>query len=157
MNINFGKYEGPPILKKLIELQNVLGDPEQFYLGFNFYLSLENFRYFNTPSDVVVFGNIGVDGIHYGFLTDFGSVNNLEVAPIVCVNPMDFERPIHIVAKNLSEFLRVNMTDSELFYNQFDSEENYLLAKEQWREEANSSPYQPTENEKFLRKRVSNF
>lgn len=157
MGSNFGKYDVPPTLQRLIDLQNDLGDPEQFYLGLNFYLSLENFRYFNTPSDVVVFGNIGLDGVHYGFLTDYGSVTNLEVAPIVCVCPMDFERPTRVVARNLSEFLRVNLTDGELFYNQFGSEENYLLAKDQWVTEAANSPYQASEDEKLVRERVTKF
>ncbi|MBS4218371.1 hypothetical protein KHA96_08610 [Bacillus sp. FJAT-49711] len=157
MNSNFGKYDIPPTLQKLIDLQTILSDREQFYHGFNFYLSLGNFRYFNTPSDVIVFGNIGVDGIHYGILTDYGSVNELEAAPIVCVSPMDFDRPIRLVANNLCEFLRINMKDSELFYNQFESEEKYLKVKEQWREEAENSPYQPTEYEEFVKQRVSNF
>lgn len=157
MDINFGKYEVPPTLQRLIDLQNVLGDPEQFYLGLNFYLSLENFRYFNTPSDVVVFGNIGIDGVHYGFLTDYGSVTDLEESPIVCVCPMDFEGPTRIVANNLREFLRINMTDGELFYNQFDSEEKYIVAKEKWVEEAANSPYQPSENDKLVRDRVTKF
>lgn len=157
MDNNFGKYDVPRTLQKLIDLQNILGDPEQFYLGLNFYLSLENFRYFNTPSDLVIFGKIGVDGVHYGFLTDFGNVTDLEVAPIVCVCPMDFDRPTRIIAKNLCEFLRVNLTDSELFYNQFDSQENYLVAKEQWVAEAANSPYQPSENEKSVRERVIKF
>jgi hypothetical protein len=154
---NFGKYDVPPTLQRLIDLQNVLGDTEQFYLVLNFYLSLENFRYFNTPSDVVVFGNIGVDGVHYGFLTDYGSVTDLEIAPIVCVCPMDFEHPTRIVAKNLCEFLRVNLTDGELFYNQFNSEENYLVARDQWVAVAANSPYQPFENEKLVRERVTKF
>ncbi|MCM3164294.1 hypothetical protein [Metabacillus litoralis] len=157
MSNNFGKYYVPPTLQKLIELQNELGDPEQFYLGLNFYLSLENYRYYNTPSDVVVFGNNGLDGVHYGFLTDYGSVTDLEVAPIVCVCPMDFERPTRVVARNLCEFLRVNLNDSELFYNQFDSEEHYLVAKDQWASEAANSPYQPSEDEKQVRKRVTKF
>lgn len=157
MGSNFGKYDVPPTLQRLIDLQNILGDPEQFYLGLNFYLSLEDFRYFNTPSDVVVFGNIGVDGIHYGFLTDYGSLTDLEVAPVVCVSPMDFERPTRIVAKNLCEFLRVNLTDGELFYNQFDSEENYLITRDQWGAEADNSPYQPSENEKLVREREKSF
>jgi hypothetical protein len=157
MGNNFGKYDVPPTLQRLIDVQNDLGDQEQFYLGLNFYLSLENFRYFNTPSDVVVFGNIGLDGVHYGFLTDYGSVTNLEVAPIVCVCPMDFERPTRVVAKNLCEFLRVNLTDGELFYNQFDSEENYLVANDQWVTEAANSPYQPSEDEKLVRERVTKF
>lgn len=80
MGSNFGKYDRPPTLQRLMDLQDVLEDPEHFYLGLNFYLSLEGFRYFNTPSDVVVFGNIGMNGIHYGFLTDFSSVTDLETA-----------------------------------------------------------------------------
>lgn len=157
MNSNFGKYNVPPTLQKLMELQYSLSDPEQFYLGLNFYLSLENFRYFNTPSDVVVFGNIGVDGIHYGFLTDYGSKTNLEVAPIVCVIPMDFERPTRIVANNLQEFLRVNMTDGALFFNQFSNEEKYLATKEQWAIEAVNSPYQPSENENIVREKINSY
>ncbi|MGG0669377.1 hypothetical protein ABE073_12675 [Lederbergia citrisecunda] len=157
MGSNFGKYDRPPTLQRLIDLQNVLGDDEQFYLGLKFYLSLEDFRYFNTPSDVVIFGNVGMDGIHYGFLTDFSSVADLEAAPIVCVCPMDFERPTRIVAKNLCEFLRINLTDGELFYNQFESEGKYLDAKNQWITEAANSPYQPSETEKLVRERVTNF
>ncbi|RTQ92918.1 hypothetical protein [Lysinibacillus telephonicus] len=153
MGSNFGKYDVPPTLQRLIDLQNVLGDSEKFYLGLNFYLSLENFRYFNTPSDVVVFGNIGLDGVHYGFLTDFGTVTDLEVAPIVCVSPMNFDRPTRIVANNLCEFLRINLTDGELFYNQFDSEESYLVAKNQWIAETD----QPSGYEKLVRERATKF
>lgn len=154
---NFGKYVIPPTLQRLIDLRNILEEDEQFYRGLNFYLSLKNFRYSNTPSDVVVFGNIGMDGIHYGFLTDFGSVTDLEVAPIVCVSPMDFGCPTRIVAQNLCEFLRVNLTDGELFYNQFESEETYLEAKNQWITEAANSPFQPSETEKLFRKKATNF
>lgn len=157
MRTNFGKYTVPPTLQKLIDLQKEIGDTEHFYFGLNFYLSLEDFRYFNTPVDVVVFGNIGVDGVHYGFLTDFGSVNDLEVATVVCVCPMDFDRPTRIVANNLREFLRVNLTDSELFYNTFKNEENYLDARKQWVEENANSPYQPTEDDKLIRKKLQGW
>lgn len=154
---NFGNYAIPPTLQRLIDLQTVLEDDEQFYHGLNFYLSLEDFRYFNTPSDVVVFGRIGMDGIHYGFLTDFSSVADLEVAPIVCVSPMDFERPTRIVAKNLCDFLKVNLTDGGLFYNQFESEETYLEAKNKWITEAVNFPFQPSENEILIREKVTNL
>ncbi|MCI3919177.1 hypothetical protein MO973_02885 [Paenibacillus sp. TRM 82003] len=154
MRTNFGKYVVPPTLQKLIDIQKDMGDTGHFYLGFDFFLSLEDFRYFNTPADVVVFGNIGVDGVHYGFLTDFGSVSDLEEATVVCVSPMDFDRPTRIVAKNLREFLRVNLTDSELFYNTFESEEDYLNARKQWVEENANSPYQPTEEDKRIRKEM---
>ncbi|MEK4425662.1 hypothetical protein [Solibacillus sp. FSL K6-1523] len=154
MRVNFGKYDIPSTLQTLIDLANELGDDEQFYLCHNFYLSLENFRYFNTPSDVVVFGNIGMDGIHYGFLTDYGSVTELDVAPIVCVSPMDFDRPTRVVANNLREFLQVNLTDSGLFYNHFDCEEDYVAAKNQWSAE---NVYQPSENEKLMRVHATKY
>ncbi|MGE7219245.1 hypothetical protein ACQKJC_22440 [Priestia koreensis] len=50
MKQNFGKYDVPPNLQVLIELGKMLDDKEHFYYRFNFYLSLTNFRYFNTPS-----------------------------------------------------------------------------------------------------------
>lgn len=73
------------------------------------------------------------------------------------MSPMEFERPTRIVAKNLCEFLRVNLTDGELFYNQFESEGKYLDAKNQWMTEAANSPFQPSETEKLVRERVTNF
>jgi len=158
MNTNFGKYEVPATLQRLVELEKLLSDPEQFYLGLHFYLSLENdIRYFNTPSDVVVFGNIGVDGVHYGFLTDYGLVMNLEKAPIVCVCPVDFDRPVRIIAQSLSEFLRLNVSNSELFYNEFNSEGAYLAAREQWEEEEAHSFYHQTKNETLTQERVENY
>src|SRR5690606_20600257 len=102
-----------------------LENHETFYDAFHFYLTLSDFRYFNTPCDVVVFGHIGADGIHYGFLTDFGTVSNLEEAPIVCVSAMDSDQPTRIIAKNILEFLKLNRTDAGLFYNNFANEESY--------------------------------
>lgn len=154
MNVNFGKYDIPPTLQRVMLLQEELDDQGHFYLGMNFYLSLDNFRYFNTPSDVVVFGNSGCDGIHYGFLTDYGSVDNLETAPIVCVSPMDFDRPTRIVANNLAEFLRVNGSDSALFYNEFESEKDYIMARQQWDEESENSLYPPSENDKLVQENI---
>lgn len=131
MKTNFGKYEVPKTLQTLMNLEKELEDREQFFDGLGFYLSLTNFRYFNTPCDVVVFGNIGADGIHYGFLTDYGSLSNLEEAPIVCVSPMDFDQPTRLIANNIREFLRANMTDAPLFYNYFATEERYNAFKQQ--------------------------
>lgn len=155
MGTHFGKYDIPPTLQKLIQLQESLQDAEQFFTGFHFYLSLNGFRYFNTPCDVIEFGNIGADGIHYGFLTDYGTVTDLEAAPIVCVSPMNFDRPSRVVANNLSEFLNVNLNDGALFYNDFESEESYLLQKRQWAEQALNSPYQPTDIERITRERIT--
>lgn len=157
MRSNFGKYDVPPTLQTLIELEKSIRDSEQFYYGLKFYITLDDdYRYFNTPCDVVVFGNIGVDGIHYGFLTDYSTAINLEVAPIVCVSPMDFDRPTRIVAKNIREFLRVNLTDGELFYNTFNSEADYLATRQKWDEEEANSPYQPSESDRKVRSEIIN-
>ena len=69
------------------------------------------------------------DGIHYGFLTDYSAVADLEEAPIVCVCPMDFEQTTRIIANTLREFLRINCTDDLLFYNDFTNKERYLAFK----------------------------
>lgn len=153
MNNNFGKYGIPPTLQILLDIKNRVGY-ESFDRALHFDTSLGNFRYFNTPMDVVIFGTIGVDGIHYGFLTDFGQCDKLEDAPIVCVSPMDFECPTRIIANNLREFLALNWDDSALFYNYFESEEDYLNSKKRWAEECSRSPYQPTEAEKQTEKEI---
>ncbi|MGG2081378.1 hypothetical protein [Lysinibacillus pakistanensis] len=66
---------------------------------------------------------------------------------------MDFERPTRIVANNLREFLRVNMTDSELFYNQFESEVDYFSIKKRWSEEEGT--FQLSENDKLVQENVT--
>lgn len=152
MDCNFGKYTIPPTLQTLIDLEKELGGCERFYDGLHFYLSLSNLRYFNTPSDVIVFGNLGVDGIHYGFLTDYGSVSTLEEAPIVCVCPMDFDHPIRLIAKNLREFLRIHWTDEPLLYNDFTDKAHYLAWKEQW-----AVDYALDTQQLLLRARIESF
>jgi len=96
---------------------------------------------------VIVFGNTGMDGIHYGFLTDYGQVESLEEAPIVCVSPMDFDTPVRIAAANIRDFLSIDQADRPLFYNHFSSESHYLETKRGWAEEAANSPYQKSEEE----------
>lgn len=125
-------YSVPRTLQLLIDLELKLGDPELFYKGLHFYLSPADFRYDATPPDVIVFGHIGVDGIHYGFSTADGLISDLEEAPIVCVCPMDFNQPTRLIAENLRAFLRVNQTDEALFYNEFTNEDSYIAFKKQY-------------------------
>lgn len=153
MNINFGKYGVPPSLQKLLELHNVLDENEDIYDGLKFYPSLDlKNKYDITPYDVVVFGRLGSDGIHFGFLTDFGTVDSLEEALIVCMVPGN-ERPVRIVAKNLDDFLTINMTDQGLFYGEYESEKDYLTIKEEWESES----YEPSEDEKAVEEKVKKF
>lgn len=142
---NFGKYAVPDALQALAEIDRSLkAEGGNLDDGLFFYLvHEEEFRYFNTPCDVVVFGNIGADGIHYGLLTDFGTVATLDEAPVVCVSPMSFDKPVKIIAENLEHFLSLNMNDSGLFYNHFRSEEDYA----RFLGEQDESPYRQNEEE----------
>ncbi|MUT64675.1 hypothetical protein [Paenibacillus sp. NEAU-GSW1] len=124
---NYGKYEASPTLQSLIELYGELekeGYNADNALGF--YPSTDQLGYFNTPLDVIPFGWTGMDGDHYGFLTEFGTVSNLEEAPIVMVSPMSFDQPAFVVANNIREFLRIVMLDSSLLVAEYDNEEQYL-------------------------------
>gem|GEM_PF-84613 len=58
-----------------------------------------------TPIDSVKFCTTGGDGCHFAFLTDFGTRQDLENAPIVFVDPMDFAECVRLVANNLKDLL----------------------------------------------------
>lgn len=110
IKLNYGKYAIPKKLNQIIELQQHLNDTGQLKYGdiLGYYFSYENIdaRYLNTPLDVIPFARPGTDGIHFGFLTDFGQVEDLHDAYIVRVSPMDFDAPVHIVARNIEDFIR---------------------------------------------------
>ncbi|WP_078555747.1 hypothetical protein [Bacillus alkalicellulosilyticus] len=129
--IYYGKYvDYPPSLRMLMEVEEELKD-SLYSLDTILLLEEKPFVYPITPYDVITFASAGVDGIHFGFLTDFGQVDNLEEAYIVCVSPMNFDHPIKIVARNIKEFLRLLITmgyESSLIenINNYSSEKEYL-------------------------------
>ena len=106
---NYGKYEVPQQLIQLIELEDELNEkgllPYGDLMGLYFSLEPVQHRYLNTPVDVIPFAHSGADGIHFGFLTDFGEAPNLDEVYIVRVTPMDFDEPVKIMARNLSGFI----------------------------------------------------
>jgi hypothetical protein len=109
--LNYGKYEIPKTLVNAINLQSELNSEGLTQFGdlgglFFSYEKIDT-RYLNTPLDVIQFARTGSDGVHFGFLTDFGQVNDLENAYIVRVSPMDSDDPVQIVARNLRDFLRL--------------------------------------------------
>ncbi len=71
---------------------------------------MDFYAYDVTPFDVITFASTGCDGIHFGFLTDFGTVSDLESAYIVCVSPMDFGSHLKVIARNFQEFLSLVCT-----------------------------------------------
>ena len=111
IKLNYGKYAIPEKLYKIIELQKHLHEEGLLDHGdlLGYYFSLEGLdsRYLNTPLDVISFATPGSDGIAYGFLTDFGQVEDLEKACILRVSPMDFDEPVKIIARNIDDFMRI--------------------------------------------------
>ncbi|WP_075619649.1 hypothetical protein [Paenisporosarcina indica] len=111
LKLNYGKYFIPEKLVKVIDLQAQLNKQGLLDYGdlLGLYFSYDGLdsRYLNTPLDVISFARPGVDGIHYGFLTDFGQVKDLDNAYIVRVSPMDFDAPVKIVARNIYDFMRI--------------------------------------------------
>jgi hypothetical protein len=59
--------------------------------------------YSATPLNALVFGRMGVDGVHYAILTENGHVQ--EDSPVVTVSPMDFESSLYVTAKDFGDYL----------------------------------------------------
>ncbi|WP_423408240.1 hypothetical protein AABM38_21745 [Heyndrickxia sp. MSNUG] len=95
--INYGKYSVSEDLQQLFDLQADLAKKDLLPYGdlLGYYFSLDDIRYLNTPLDLLSFARPGGDGIHYGFLTDFGLVKALEEAYIVRVSPMDIDDSVN--------------------------------------------------------------
>lgn len=154
--VNFGKYEVPPTLKALIDVEAELAkEGRELWNVIGFYPSLGHSGYFNSPVDVVTFGWTGGDGEHYGFLTDFGSAVNLEEAQIVMVSPMNFDQPAVVVANNIREFMRIVMKDSSLLYMGYENEQEYLASeREMWEELEREHGIKETEEDRLEKQAV---
>jgi hypothetical protein len=100
-----GKFEVPELLVEFANLDGTVPDFTVSYIGIDrVHDDCRWFPYSTTPLDLLQFAWTGCDGIHFGFLTDFGAVADLEQAPIVCVSPST-RPPLTLVARNLYEFL----------------------------------------------------
>ena len=120
----YGRYNVPETIRRLYELEQELGREKDMELGL--IMQKHDMRYHCTPPDFIPFASPGVDGIHYCFVTDFGTVESLEEAWIAIVSPMDFGNEIWIVARNIDEFLQVLYTDRNVLYNRFDTPDEYV-------------------------------
>ncbi len=130
-NIFFGEYKKPALLQKLEEYQKPNGQTWE-WLGF--YIEYDH-HYSATPLDVIPFAGTGGDGIHFGFLTDFGTAKDLSNAPIVCVSPSN-DPPIKLVAKNLTDFLGLVVTigQAEFLDEDYKTEEEIKTRLQEWDE-----------------------
>ncbi|MCK5831099.1 MAG: hypothetical protein KAH20_12455 [Methylococcales bacterium] len=100
----FGHYEKPDLLLKLESFQNKGNSWGN--LGFHIHY---DYHYYCTPLDTIPFAGTGGNGTHFCFLTDFGTMSDLNNTNIVCVSPLD-DPPVKLVAKNLKDFLHLVIT-----------------------------------------------
>ncbi len=103
---NYGAYEMPDEIYQLFDLERELNSMDLSLDSIGFQPCFHDFFYSITPPDVIPFANTGGNGIHFGFLTDFGEVSTLTEAPIVCVSPTD-DPPIKYMAQNIHEFFNL--------------------------------------------------
>ncbi len=64
----------------------------------------ENVDYEDTPENAVVFGWMGVDGVHYAILKIEGAIRN--ESPVIHVSPMDGE-PYSLLAPTFTDYLAI--------------------------------------------------
>lgn len=115
-----------PLIEALIEFEQEL-EANRHSLGYDLGLMMEHGRaprYMATPPDVIPFAHAGVDGIHYGFLTDFGLEKDLSQAPIVCVSPVDWTG-VWVVARHLQDFLSVVYTENSSLQRYYANGKDY--------------------------------
>lgn len=60
---------------------------------------------------------------------------------------MDFGHTNKLIARNFRDFLSIHLDNSELFYNDFESEAAYLDQVAEWKREEEESPYRNTPEE----------
>lgn len=96
----FGDYEKPEILLKLKQFQKT---EKANWEELGFWIDY-NAHYSTTPLDVIPFASTGDNGIHFGFLTDFNRIKDLNQAPIVSIATSN-DPPVNLVAENIYEFL----------------------------------------------------
>ena len=138
-NTNMPKYEMPEIVLHVEKLQsNKEFNTEAFEFAIDYY---EDSRYSICPVDAIPFGSTGNNGIHFAFLTDFGTNTNLDLAPIICISP-SYDPPINLVAKNIFDFFSIITTieNSTLLADQYENQEQFEKRKEEWFEGWKSEP-----------------
>lgn len=139
-------YEIPPLLEEIMTWEKeinqrvpYLESPTGYFLQFD---PTDNGGYRSSPADAIIFARTGMDGIHFSFLTEFGSVTDLSLAPIIRVDPMDFGNCVKIVAQNIRDFFALHFSDHEgLLLNDFESKERYLTYVKDQEEDDEVSEY----------------
>jgi hypothetical protein len=65
----------------------------------------EHYGYGATPQNAVVFGKMGVDGVHYAILKRDGQVH--EDSPVIQIDPMEWDAPYSLLAPTFKDYLAI--------------------------------------------------
>ena len=65
----------------------------------------EEVDYWATPLNAVVFGWMGVDGVHYALLKVDGEIR--DSSPVIQIGPMDFDEPYSLLAPTFVDYLAI--------------------------------------------------
>lgn len=98
------KYELPSVFIKLRQIEEDLEKSGHCLLDLHLTFADPDFQCSITPPDLITFFETRGDLVHFGYLTDFGAVKDLEEAFVVCVSPAGYP-PLKVVARNISDFL----------------------------------------------------
>jgi len=131
-------YEIPETLKIILALKDQLLVEANInledYLGFHVRFN-DRFRYACTPEDAIIFAWTGADGDHFAFDTKNGTIENLEEAPILFIQPMDFSNEVKRAANNIRDFLSIYLEIKDLYVIErigtYRSESNFIHAYKQ--------------------------
>ncbi|EHB68513.1 hypothetical protein [Paenibacillus lactis] len=117
------RYPIPKTLEKLKEINRQvssdlgveLDDILHVYIDYDLSNQDPEFAYNGHPLDVIPFALTAIGGEHFGFLTDFGSIDDLEDAPIVFVQALPFEEyHVTLLANNIIDFLGLFLSYRDL-------------------------------------------
>jgi hypothetical protein len=81
--------------------RDVLGDDELVFPPVAHYDSI--YDYDSTPRNAVIFGAMGVDGVHYAILRIDGAIT--DASPVIHVSPMDFSQPYAVLGETFLAYL----------------------------------------------------
>lgn len=145
----YGSYSVPKEIDKLYKLEEELMKAGYSLATIGFRPCEDYFHYSITPPDLIPFAETGGDGIHFGFLTDFSQVLDLNEAPIVCVSPTN-DPPIRYIARNIKEFL--DLATSVPYVEMLES--CWAYSKEQFEEECKQFHEDSTAEWKMMSQKI---
>lgn len=86
-------------LSKTTNHQGILGE---YHIEFP---PNEHVDYWATPQNAVVFGWMGVDGVHYALLKIDNRI--CDESPVIQIGPMDFDEPYALLGPTFTDFLAI--------------------------------------------------